>query len=534
MKAKDKFLHKHSKQQRHMPFWVCIMLWLRKPATIFGFIFLLIGILVGNWIFGTHEKIKKLEEKGIVAQGIVTNVKIVEVTRDGETYEEYKCYYEFEISPGRKIKNIGDADDLKKGDSISVKYNPANPKEAIIVGHSERSKGDYLILMFPFLGIMAMFLSLIQTIAKFKVLKNGQLTHGIYEGKETTTGSVNGDMVYKMYFKFTAPNGKEYKINTETHRTAALQDDEKEIIVFDLKNPKKAYPLDALPEFVKRFFANENLVNNKANAEVTANSINKNAEQTHSVLKHKRDIPVSVGISLFFSNKKNAIFGIAFTFLAIFGSIPFLNYLSKNIKSIDDSDPVTQCVITDIEDTETAINGESVYKYYFKFNTKSGEKIKSSAFYSYGIAEIGDTLQVQYNSDKPTEVRFTKFETPNIFIMLWVLIPFFAVGLGLLIVGIKGAAKKFRILKTGQLVYATYEGFTEVGEDDDDSSSVEHVYFKFTALNGKEYTAIKITGSHNYLAEQQKRLVIYDLKNPDNSYVVDMLPKKAQKYLEKI
>ena len=55
-----------------------------------------------------------------------------------------------------------------------------------------------------------------------------------------------------MFFEFTA-DAKVYKISANTHEPEKLEDEEKEMLVYDPENPEKATLVDNLPKVVRKY-----------------------------------------------------------------------------------------------------------------------------------------------------------------------------------------------------------------------------------------------------------------------------------------
>ena len=72
--------------------------------------------------------------------------------------------------------------------------------------------------------------------------------------QEATNTKINKQTVYKLFFEFTANDGKTYQVVAKTHKTHRLLDEELEALVYDPANPSNAVVLDALPNGIKNYF----------------------------------------------------------------------------------------------------------------------------------------------------------------------------------------------------------------------------------------------------------------------------------------
>ncbi len=401
----------YSETQRNIPFWVAIALFFSNPLSILGVLFVAIGgfatYMMSDDLFST----KNIENTDPITQGIVTRVIANEYTTDDdETIITYKCYYEFKTDWGEKIKGSSEHNEkiAESGDTFSVQYNPDNPKESRLTDFKETDSSYlYMILIFPLIGIITIIFPLIDVIKKLRIMRIGQSAYGTYEGKRDTGSRINGRKVYEMFFKFTCTNGKEYEIKTKTHRKKRLQDEEKELIIFDPQNPENAFPVDVLPNFAKQFIV----------------EYDKSPQPNMSLW---------VRILRFRPRTKVAKFGLAFTILGGIASILLFINIINTRKNIKDNDPVTQAIVTNIKYANATINNKAVCEYFYEFTTASGEKVTSSSKHFEGIAEQNDILSVQYNPDNPKEARFTDFEEANLNLGIYIALFFFLTGIMIL------------------------------------------------------------------------------------------------------
>ncbi len=245
------------RQQRRIPFWIVIRLFFSHSLAIFGIAFTLMGVFFAYMQSGDDVfKIKHIDNNAPKTVCIITNIMATNIEVNEETVYEY--YYEFTAGSGEKIENsekhfYGVAN---IGDRFTVQYNPDNPKEARILDITDdySSFWDYFVFIFPLIGIILIVIIIINVTKKVRIMRVGQTVYGTYAGKEPTGTRVNDNPVYEVFFKFTCPNDrKEYTISTKTTSTNNLEDDEKELIIFDAENPEKAFPVDILPKFAKRF-----------------------------------------------------------------------------------------------------------------------------------------------------------------------------------------------------------------------------------------------------------------------------------------
>ncbi len=416
----------NSREQRNIPFWVGIVMFLSKPLSIFGLVFFIMGgfatyMMSGDVLF----KQQNIEDNDPITKGIITRVKTVS---DEEGTTTYIHFYKFITDRGETIRNSSEHFKIiaEPGDTLSVQYNPDNPGKSRFTDFEEMDLSYlYIVLLFPLVGIIIIVFGLIDVMKKVRIMRIGHTAYGTFEGKEATGVRINDRNVYAMFFKFTAPNGKEYKITTKTHQKKRLQDDEKELIIFDLQNPNKAFPVDVLPNFAKQFILEDH----------------KNYKSDGYKHFQHTNLPLRERILQFFPPTKITLFGVVFTILGGFVSVILFIEMIKTQKSIEDTDPVAQGIVIDIKHAGIIINNKEVCDYYYEFTTVSGKKIQSSSQYFEGTAELNDILSVQYNPDNPQESRLTEFEEVNTHWGLYIALFFMFAGIIML------AAQKLKAMK---------------------------------------------------------------------------------------
>ncbi len=65
--------------------------------------------------------------------------------------------------------------------------------------------------------------------------------------KEATGAIVKDEPVYKLTFAFTSDDGREYHVAHKTHKTAVLEDNNEERLLYDPLQPEVALMVDTLP-----------------------------------------------------------------------------------------------------------------------------------------------------------------------------------------------------------------------------------------------------------------------------------------------
>ncbi len=258
MERQNRFSPLNSRnRQEDVPFWIGILLFFSKTTAVIGLVFTIVGIIISYSFFISvfSPAQKDIEDEDPVTESVVTLVIPTNTSINGSTI--YKYHYEFKTMSGEKVESSAEnfAGIAEKGDTLLIQYNPDNPKETRLMNLDEINLDWilYFTLLFVAIGIILMIFPIKDIIKKITIIKNGQIVYGKYAGKKATNVRINNSPVYRMFFKFTVSNGREYKIEAKTHRTQILQDGEKEPIIFDIRNPEDAFPIDFLPKPIKKF-----------------------------------------------------------------------------------------------------------------------------------------------------------------------------------------------------------------------------------------------------------------------------------------
>jgi len=250
-----------SKTVRNVPFGLKIRIFFSDVRGVIGLAFTLIGSIF-MLVFGSFV----LDDTALgIKDDSPTVYGKIEAVSPTNTYVNeqllYKYAYIFVLENGTSFR--GDAKKYagiaQPGDSIRIRYAADNPGISELADYNESVMPWWILLflmIFPAIGIAFLTASIIKTKRTAQVLKIGETAWGEYSGEEPTNTRVNNQTVYRLFFKFTASDGKEYTAVGTTHRTYRLRDEERELVVYDPLDPEHAFPTDAFPKAVKDFLLN--------------------------------------------------------------------------------------------------------------------------------------------------------------------------------------------------------------------------------------------------------------------------------------
>ncbi len=170
---------------------------------------------------------------------------------NGQTVWSY--FHSFELEGVRYTgKCFTDGPTFEGGQIVTIRYNANNPEESFIVGANRSIFPGFVafVLIFPFVGLVFIIKSLISNWKAMRLLEIGNFTRGKLISKENTNASVtiNGARypVCKYGFEFET-GGRKHTVACKTHQSWLVEDEDREIILFDCFNPEDSIVFDAYP-----------------------------------------------------------------------------------------------------------------------------------------------------------------------------------------------------------------------------------------------------------------------------------------------
>ena len=103
------------------------------------------------------------------------------------------------------------------------------------------------IFVFPFVGAVLASFGLLRGLKARRLMMTGEVTRGVLKATEATSTRINNQPVLKLTFEFDVPEGGTFQALAKTHQPSRLQDDARELIVYDPRSPGSAALLDELP-----------------------------------------------------------------------------------------------------------------------------------------------------------------------------------------------------------------------------------------------------------------------------------------------
>ncbi len=218
----------------------------------FGWIFFIMGSLF-TWVFLPASTVRYWfefgkdwkEVPGKVISGEATNSAVNEQT-------VYRYFHSFEVNGQRYTgKSFSAGQGFSDGQEVTIRYDAKAPDKSSYVVGSDRAVFPawvLFILIFPVIGFVFIVNNIRQNIRAIRLLEIGEFTRGTMCSKEGTgtTIKINNTTypVFKYTFEFEA-GGRTHNAACKTHHAWLVEDEQREIILYDKYNPDFNIVFDA-------------------------------------------------------------------------------------------------------------------------------------------------------------------------------------------------------------------------------------------------------------------------------------------------
>lgn len=208
-------------------------------SMIFGWIVIFNVDLSFIYYWGNVERVT-----GTITDSYETNVSI----NDEAVFVNS---YRFTAADGRRFEDFSYATGRwhRDGDKVNVEYPAGKPHLSRIHGMQRKMFGPLGLLfgLGPAAGLVFAYVRGRKILRTKYLLQHGRLSTGVLVDKEATGAEINDTPVYKLTFAFTSDDGREHHVVHKTHKTAALEDDNEERLLYDPLRPETALLVDTLP-----------------------------------------------------------------------------------------------------------------------------------------------------------------------------------------------------------------------------------------------------------------------------------------------
>ena len=223
-----------------------------------GWFFVGFGMLF-FWLafsFSGFESIFQSTSSWEEIEGTIDKISATNTTVNNQPVYEYNYYFRVkgQTYAGQSFTNGMQFNEQEK---VSVLFNFNNPELSVIKGAKRTELSPWILLfllIFPLVGVILVSIQTRSNLKNLNLLKIGDSTKAEMINKESTGGSVTINNkrypIYKYTFEFFyKDNIKEgnYKAICKTHLSELVEDEEREIVLFDRYDPKINSIYDAIP-----------------------------------------------------------------------------------------------------------------------------------------------------------------------------------------------------------------------------------------------------------------------------------------------
>lgn len=162
----------------------------------------------------------------------------------------FETTYELTVD-GQRIRGVSyrTGSYLPPGERVTVEYLSSDPATSRIEGMRTTPFGlaTAFVFLFPAIGAVFATLGMRRGLQARRLMSTGSLAFGTLTSKLPTSMKINEQTVYELTFAFEAPPGGTYEVTARTHRAHQLEDEVRERLVYDPRDPHDASLLDDLP-----------------------------------------------------------------------------------------------------------------------------------------------------------------------------------------------------------------------------------------------------------------------------------------------
>jgi len=214
-------------------------------------------------------------------------------------------------------------------------------------------------------------------------------------------------------------------------------------------------------------------------------------------------------------------------FMFIFGCLVDFNGFK-----LSDNSPRTSGLITDVRSTNSSLNEQRVYAFYYVYITPDGLEFKNISYSEEVMPEKGDTVTVVYAADSPEISKIEDMRTGSFppYILLFLLI-FPLMGGILLFVFVRKGISRIHILKYGKVAYGKYKSKYATNMKINDRT-VFALKFEFTTPDDKTFIVESRTHQPERLQDESLEKLVYLPYAPEEAVLIDSLPRLVRRFLK--
>lgn len=165
---------------------------------------------------------------------------------NGEINDEdtYLYKYTYKVDDQTYIDEIISTSTYDVGDKLKISYSMHFP--AISVPLNDIEFSSFFTLIFPIIGLIFIRTGVRGSRENLYLIKHGRITEGVFVEKKSTGTKINKQRVYEYVFEVRNSYGEKQYVSHESISTRRLEDDAKEILLYD-EERNICIPIDVLP-----------------------------------------------------------------------------------------------------------------------------------------------------------------------------------------------------------------------------------------------------------------------------------------------
>lgn len=234
--------------------------------------------------------------------------------------------------------------------------------------------------------------------------------------------------------------------------------------------------------------------------------------------------------------KMTVLFGgiwtfMGFLFTGAFGFVFIMLFsLADTVKQLSDDGKwsTTAGTLQRIEQTNTTINDNRIYQYFFTYNA-DGRALVGSSYAPHNIMlSPNKPVTVEYKPNEPARARIQGMDESML--PWWMFLPFgipFIVGIVFVIIGLRSNKKALNLLINGLWARGTMIS-KNVTNTRINRRMVYRYEFEFLAKNEQRHIAICRTHLTERVEDEQQEIILFDRENPDYNVVYDAIAVAPQ------
>jgi hypothetical protein len=202
------------------------------------------------WVFAGNGDFSFLTFRGPHEQASARVTRVDETGASENKSRVYANHYEFSVA-GQPFAgtSYSTGNSATAGETVQVEYDASKPERSRIVGMRRAMFGPVVafVVIFPLIGFALVYFALVTGMNRNRLLRDGVFATGKLIGKRPTNVSVNKRTVYELTFAFTAQDGRECEAKAHSSITDKLEDEAQEPLLYDPRDPSRAFVLDEAP-----------------------------------------------------------------------------------------------------------------------------------------------------------------------------------------------------------------------------------------------------------------------------------------------